>query len=66
EWCNDWYASYGGDVTDPVGPATGSDRLLRGGFWYDLALDCRSAGRRNLNPSISFSSIGFRFMRSAF
>jgi len=34
EWCLDWYvSSYGGNATDPQGPATGSVRVIRGGSW---------------------------------
>jgi len=37
EWCQDWYGDYtGGIALDPQGPATGSDRMERGGDWgYD-------------------------------
>jgi formylglycine-generating enzyme required for sulfatase activity len=32
EWCNDWYGPYDTeDQTDPVGPAQGSLRVMRGG-----------------------------------
>ena len=34
EWCRDWYGAYPGiSVTDPVGPSSGSDRVMRGGRW---------------------------------
>lgn len=46
EWCQDWYGAYpGGSVTDPKGPATGTYRVFRGGFWNDDAYYCRSAKR---------------------
>ena len=37
EWCHDRYGKYpSGDVTDPVGPASGSYRVFRGGGWRGL------------------------------
>jgi formylglycine-generating enzyme required for sulfatase activity len=61
EWCLDWYGAYpGGSVTDPKGPASGSDRVLRGGSWFYLGKVCRSAGR-NYGPDIYGTYyIGFR------
>lgn len=48
EWCSDWYGSYS-DIIDqtnnPIGPATGTDRILRGGSW---------------NRSWNFSEVCFR------
>lgn len=35
EFCQDWYGSYGNTPqTNPAGPATGSDRVIRGGCWH--------------------------------
>jgi formylglycine-generating enzyme len=65
-WCNDWYGSYGGDETDPVGPFTGGARVRRGGCWSYAAHYCRSADRINNYPSVSYVYIGFRPARSAF
>lgn len=45
EWCNDWYGSYSGDETNPVGPSTGTYHVLRGGSWSSPAAYCRSALR---------------------
>src|SRR6266581_29378 len=46
ERCQDWYGAYpGGSVIDPQGPASGSGRVIRGGFWYSHAGACRSAFR---------------------
>jgi formylglycine-generating enzyme required for sulfatase activity len=62
EWCQDWYGAYpSGTVTDPTGATSGSDRVNRGGSWDLTALICRSTHRYGgLNPSIRFSSRGFR------
>jgi len=61
EWCRDWYATYpGGQVTDPQGPATGSDRVMRGGSWDGDAFCCRSAYRVNYSPGGQSIILGFR------
>lgn len=60
EWCADWYGSYGSSSqTDPRGPYSGSDRVLRGGRWADLASGCRVADRDNGSPSYR-RNCGFR------
>ena len=61
EWCSDWYGEYpNGAVSDPVGPREGSDRVNRGGGWYNEAANCRSAIRHGIDPSFRFHFIGFR------
>jgi formylglycine-generating enzyme required for sulfatase activity len=64
EWCNDWYGTYGGTVTDPVGPGAGSYRVIRGGVWDAFARDCRSAARYSDAPGNARVPIGFRPVRS--
>ncbi|MFA7057965.1 MAG: chitobiase/beta-hexosaminidase C-terminal domain-containing protein [Candidatus Cloacimonadales bacterium] len=66
EWCNDWHSSYSSDAqTDPIGPATGSGRVSRGGSWSNSAAYCRVAGRSRNNPSSSNLNLGFRVARSS-
>ena len=60
EWCADWYGQYTGDARDPTGPASGSDRVMRGGSWYDSAGDCRSAYRSSFCPDGDWYSGGLR------
>ncbi len=60
EWCADRYGKYGGDATDPRGPASGSLRVLRGGSWYGISRYCRSAGRRSDAPGSVLNTYGFR------
>ena len=69
EWCLDWYQARSSftsaSVTDPVGPASGSYRVLRGGSWYNYARICRSANRGNYGPSNGNDYDGFRLCCSA-
>ena len=66
EWCWDWYGTYAaGAQTDPRGVASGSNRVYRGGGWYNLALYCRVADRISDYPAISYSFLGFRVARSS-
>lgn len=46
EWCQDWYAPYATlKQDDPQGPATGTQRVLRGGTWDSSGSQCRAAAR---------------------
>ena len=71
EWCADWYCAPTatdnyrgyppGDQTDPLGPSTGSGRVVRGGSWYQVAAeDMRSASRSNAAPESFNFDLGLR------
>lgn len=61
EWCWDWYGSYSSDSQScPLGPGSGSNRVLRGGAWDSQALHCRSAYRHVFHPASWSYSVGFR------
>ena len=61
EWCSDWYGSYGsGSQTNPKGPSSGSNRVLRGGSWYGSARYCRVSDRTYNDPDSRSNLIGFR------
>jgi formylglycine-generating enzyme required for sulfatase activity len=61
EWCNDWYGEYPRDsVTDPGGPASGSQRIIRGGSWWSYSWKCRSAARDDFGVNSLDSTVGFR------
>ena len=68
EWCADWWAAdyyANSPAADPAGPASGSDRVLRGGAWkYDNPLNFRSAFRNHDLPVNRFHDNGFRVARS--
>jgi formylglycine-generating enzyme required for sulfatase activity len=64
EWCWDWYDSYSSEPqTNPGGASSGSDRVLRGGYWYDSAEFVRSAFRSISDPDYRSNSVGFRLVR---
>jgi len=64
EWCEDWYGAYSPDPQhDSRGPATGSDRVVRGGSWGGVADGCRSAIRGGNGPSGRGGDLGFRLSR---
>ena len=61
EWCLDWISDGSPDGgTDPKGPTTGSNRILRGGAYGEEAQNCRCASRSFMVPAWSTASIGFR------
>ena len=60
QWCWDWYAKPYAGGTDPRGPATGTYRVLRGGFWNAYAAQCRTAFRQTYTPTTAYNDIGFR------
>ncbi len=61
EWCWDWYGSYStGAQTDPRGPSSGSNRVLRGGSWSRDAFYCRAANRSSDWPDYGIIFLGFR------
>ncbi len=67
EWCSDHYAadSYSAGknpVTDPTGPASGAQRVLRGGNWISLPKTCRASYRIGAAPG--HPAYGFRVARS--
>ena len=61
EWCSDWYGKKG-TFANPLGPETGSFRVLRGGSWLSDAGHCRSAFRLNDTPGRRRSGGGFRLV----
>jgi len=67
EWVADWYSDtyyIGSPSSNPLGPDSGQDRVLRGGSWnhdYDFV---RSADRNGYSPTITDSHFGFRCSRS--
>jgi formylglycine-generating enzyme required for sulfatase activity len=65
EWCWDWYgsawyANAGATVADVSGPASGSNRVARGGSFPNVAWYCRVAARYPTAPASWTRVKGFR------
>lgn len=64
EWVADWSASYSQTATtDPTGPATGTQRVVRGGDWLTLQTLLAAYLRKSALPA-SGNAIGFRCART--
>jgi formylglycine-generating enzyme required for sulfatase activity len=64
EWCEDWYGSLqDGEVTDPKGPATGYNRVVRGGSFVNTKR-ARSSNRCYDSPTLRSLYEGFRLARN--
>ena len=68
EWVNDRevdrHYSDGLPDTDPTGPATGSNRVIRSSGWNNDASSAEVASRVSGKPDTSDNNIGFRLARS--
>ncbi len=65
EWCSDWKGSYSsGSQTNPQGPSSGSNRVVRGGSWNFFPRLCRVALRGNGAPGYRVNGVGFRLART--
>ena len=65
EWCEDWYGAYPvGAVTDPKGPETGEDRVLRGGSFSSYDWGVRSSLRDYGPPTYRGADLEFRLART--
>lgn len=62
EWCKDWYGAYAASAVDPEGPSSGTEKVLRGGSWFQNAKDCRSAARAKMDPKKRMPLNGFRLV----
>ena len=64
EWVQDWYAPYPSDAAvDPVGPATGTAKVIRGASWSDDSRTSRVAFRNSAAQGYRSNTVGFRCVR---
>ena len=69
EWCQDWFGPYGSEpVVNPIGPETGTGRVIRGGCYYQPndPTWCRVSFRMGSDPApedyTDNASIGLRLV----
>ncbi len=63
EWCADWYDGNYYSISperNPMGPGSGTYRVLRGGSWRSTPDTLRAAFRTNNDPTATDSHLGFR------
>jgi formylglycine-generating enzyme required for sulfatase activity len=66
EWCSDWYDADSHKpfqqtaAVDPVGPEQAEFRVVRGGSWFNVPQNGRSAFRYGHEPDDLFLDMGFR------
>jgi formylglycine-generating enzyme required for sulfatase activity len=63
EWVADWYAPRAyQNVTEnnPLGPAEGQFKVIRGGSWLSDPVEVTVTDRENFDPTVSRAHLGFR------
>ena len=65
EWCQDWFGAYSMEAqTNPTGPQSGGDRVLRGGSCCFNARYCRVSNRSYGDPGLRCDRHGLRLALS--
>ena len=61
EWCNDYYGAYSAEAqTNPTGPTSGSDRVARGGAFFNNQGNHRVWFRNHSSAGQVADGLGFR------
>lgn len=64
EWVQDkWHENYKAVPSDVSAWDDGSSRVIRGGGWFNVERNCRSAVRNRNFPAYRFNFLGFRLLR---
>ena len=66
EWCQDWFGAYGSEpLVNPVGPESGTYRVIRGGCYNSPdPICCRVSYRNGADPAapMYFTTVGLRLV----
>jgi len=66
EWCSDWYGNYSSNAqTDPRGPSSGTERVVRGGSYVNFERSVLASSRRRITPDVRGDALGFRLACSS-
>ena len=66
EWCADWHGDYPvAAQNDPAGPASGTERVIRGGSFNNEDYGCTVSNRTSWLPADKGGNIGFRVVVAA-
>jgi formylglycine-generating enzyme required for sulfatase activity len=61
EWMADWLGDYSSAaVSNPGGPTTGREKMLKGCSWFFHPTYCRGAARASVDPDTRLDYVGFR------
>jgi formylglycine-generating enzyme required for sulfatase activity len=61
EWVADWFGAYTeGRLSNPLGPSTGNEKMVKGCSWFFHPTYCRGATRASVDPDTRFDYLGFR------
>ena len=63
EWTRDWFDETYYQISpqeNPLGPASGTTRVVRGGSWFNPDSGVRTVARASYEPDLYFESVGFR------
>ena len=66
EWVNDWYFHFpeGTGLTNLKGPSSGTEKVRRGGSYFDTEIYLSAASRSHTLPEVKAANIGFRVVRN--
>jgi formylglycine-generating enzyme required for sulfatase activity len=61
EWTEDWFGKYSAEaLSNPLGPSTGNQKMVKGCSWFFHPAYCRGAFRPSVDPGTRFDYLGFR------
>jgi formylglycine-generating enzyme required for sulfatase activity len=61
EWTADWFAPFSPEAsTNPTGPASGENKMIKGCSWFSPPAYCRGSARPSVPLETRFDYLGFR------